>query len=79
MYEGIKTIAEVVADWKVTNSQSAQINTYLKHGWVILAIHQRGFNYVSDGESVSLSVYIFGHTSDTPVKPSRDTMSGVWS
>ena len=79
MYEIIKAIAEVQADWKVTNNQTAQLNAYIKHGWVILAIHPRGFNEASDGESVSCSVYIFGHTSAEPTKPSRDSMSGVWS
>lgn len=79
MYEGIKAIAEIQADWKVTNSQTAQLNAYLKHGWVLLAIHERGFNYVSDGEAYSCSIYIFGHTDTEPVKPSKDALSGVWS
>ena len=61
MYEGIAKIVEFHGTHGGVNHVK-KINDYLKLGWVILAIQERGFDDTSIGESAQfLSVYTLGH------------------
>lgn len=63
MYNDIAKIVE----FRGTHSGSShikQINAYLKLGWVILAIQERGYDDTSIGESAQfVSIYVLGHKS----------------
>ncbi len=60
-----KTIGEVTTgadfneSWKVTK----QVNECLDAGWILIAVHQRGYS------DVDTTVYIFGHTETNAVLP----------
>ena len=72
MYEGIAKILEFRATHGGTNHVK-KINDHLALGWIILAIHERGYDDTSIGEGAqSFSFYILGHKDvdgQTPVVP----------
>ena len=68
MYEGIAKILEFRATHGGVNHVK-QINAHLALGWVILAIHERGYDDTAIGEGAqSFSIFILGHKDiDGPV------------
>lgn len=61
MYEEIAKIVEFRARHSGEN-HIKQINAYLKLGWVILAIQQRGYDHTRIGEEAeTVTVYTLGH------------------
>lgn len=50
----------------------AAVNEYLKHGWVLLAIHERGYVEPRTRETSHFTVYILGHTDENALPP------GTW-
>lgn len=55
-----------------------EINAYLKHGWKIIAIDKRGYDYREEGSFFG-SVFVLGHTDVNATRPTIDTYSKVWS
>lgn len=69
IYSTIQTITEITVDESNPTSVS-RINAHLGMGWMILAIHQRGFDYTNVGENARYStVYILGHSDRDAVRP----------
>lgn len=69
MYEGIQVIAEVSVNYKA-GSKVQLINSYLKMGWVILAIQQRGYDHTRIGEEAeTVSIYTLGHKNSKALHP----------
>lgn len=75
MYEGIQVIAEVSVSYKA-GSKVQLVNSYLKLGWVILAIQQRGYDHTRIGEEAeTVSIYTLGHK-DAKARSPKSVLGG---
>lgn len=68
IYHSIKEIREIrgyySSDTKGEQSPEAQVNQLLQEGWILLAIHRRGYAYPEDGgHDFQSTVYILGQPS----------------